>query len=89
METFKLALFLIAALTSLACTVMLFRAYGASRLRILFWSGLCFVGLTVNNVLLFVDLVLFPTSLDLRLWRHGTALIGLLFLLYGFVRKSE
>ena len=89
METFKVVLFLIAVLTSLACTVLLFRAYTTSRLRILLWSALCFVALTVNNLLLFVDLVILPTNVDLRLFRHVAALTGLVFLLYGFIRESE
>jgi hypothetical protein len=89
METFKLVLFVLAVVTSLACTVLLFRAYLQSRLRILLWSGLCFVCLTANNLLLFIDLVVLPTDVDLRVLRHGTALVGMLFLLYGFIRESE
>lgn len=89
METFKVVLFLVAILASLACTVLLFRAYFARRLRILLWSAFCFVGLTLNNLLLFVDLVLLPVSIDLRAVRHLAALVGLLFLLYGFIRESE
>ena len=89
METFKLVLFLLAMVTSLSCTVLLFRAYLQSRLRILLWSALCFVCLTANNLLLFVDIVVLPTEVDLRLLRHGTALVGMLFLIYGFIRESE
>jgi hypothetical protein len=89
MQTFKIVLFLLAIATSLACTLLLFRAYLESRLRILLWSALCFVCLTVNNVLLFVDLVLLPTTIDLSAARHATALVGMLFLLYGFIRESE
>jgi hypothetical protein len=89
MDTFKAVLFLIALLTSFACTVLLFRAYLSSRLRILLWSALCFVGLTVNNLLLFVDLVLLPESIDLRVYRNAAALVGMLFLIYGFIRESE
>src|SRR4051812_15150814 len=72
----------LAMLTSAACMWLLFRAYAASRLRLLLWSGLCFVLLTLNNVLLFCDLVLFP-DLDLRPYRVASALIGIGFLLYG------
>ena len=89
MDTFKALLYLIAMLTSGACMVLLFRAYFDSRLRILLWSALCFVGLTVNNTLLFVDLVLLPEAVDLRLYRHLAALAGMLFLIYGFIRESE
>ena len=89
METFKIVLFVLAIATSLGCTVLLFRRYLDTRLRILLWSSLCFVCLTVNNVLLFVDLVLLPVSVDLSAARHATALVGMLFLIYGFIRESE
>ena len=89
MNTFKAVLYLIAMLTSGACMLLLIRAYLDSRLRILLWSALCFVGLTVNNTLLFVDLVLLPDSIDLRLYRNTAALVGMLFLIYGFIRESE
>ena len=89
MDTFKAVLYLIAMLTSFACMLLLFRAYASSRLRILLWSALCFVGLTVNNTLLFVDLVLLPEAIDLRLYRNIAALVGMLFLIYGFIRESE
>lgn len=88
MQTFQVVLFLLAIATSLGCTVLLFRGYLSSRLRILLWSALCFVGLTVNNVLLFLDFLL-PEAMDLRVYRHSAALIGMLFLLYGFIRESE
>ena len=86
--TLKLALTLLASLTSLACMVLLFRAYFASGLRLLLWSALCFVCLTANNVLLFFDLVVFP-DLDLRIFRLYTALAGILLLLYGFLWEAE
>ena len=89
MDTFKAVLFVIALLTSFACMLLLFRAYLDTRLRILLWSALCFVGLTINNALLFVDLVLLPQTVDLRLYRHAAALTGMLFLIYGFIRESE
>ena len=90
METFKLVLFLLAIVTSLACTVLLFRGYLKTRLRILLWSALCFVCLTVNNVLLFIDLVVLPDRGRPAGGRATrTALVGMLFLLYGFIRESE
>jgi hypothetical protein len=79
---------LFAVLTSLACMVFLFRAYGSSRLRLLLWSALCFVFLSLNNMLLFIDLVT-PPEMDFRPYRLGVALVGVLFLLYGFVWEAE
>jgi hypothetical protein len=39
-------------------------------------------------MLLFVDLILFP-SIDLRVWRLIAALIGILCLLYAFIGEAE
>jgi hypothetical protein len=88
METFKFLLYLLAALTSGACMVLLFRAYARSGGRLLLWSALCFVCLTLNNLLLFFDLQIF-TQIDLRPYRLAAALLGLLFLLYGFITEAE
>jgi hypothetical protein len=79
----------LAMLTSAACMWFLFRAYAASRVRLLLWSGLCFVFLTLNNVFLFFDVVVFPVEVDLRPYRLAAALVAVGFLLYGFVWESE
>jgi len=79
----------LAMLTSAACMWFLFRAYAATHLRLLLWSGLCFVFLTLNNVFLFFDMVVFPVEVDLRPYRLGAALIGVGFLLYGFIWEAE
>jgi hypothetical protein len=88
MVTFNFIVYLLAVLTCLACTVLLFRGYAASGLRLLLWSALCFVFLTLNNLLLFFDIIVFA-ELDLRPFRLGAALIGLVFLLYGFIFESD
>jgi hypothetical protein len=89
MEVFKVALYLLAALTSVSCMVLLFRGYAHTGARLLLWSALCFVGLSVNNVLLFFDLVVFPTQVDLRVYRLVAALAGVLFLLYAFIWEAD
>jgi len=78
------AVYLLCALTSLVCAVLLLRGYRASRTPLLFWSCLCFVGLAVNNVLLFVDLVIVP-DYNLRVLRAATALTSLVLLIYDLV----
>ena len=88
MEAFKFLVTLFAALTSAACMLLLFRAYAKSGLRLLLWSALCFVCLTLNNALLFFDLSVF-TQADLRPYRLWAALAGVAFLLYGFIREVE
>jgi hypothetical protein len=84
-----LILYGLCALTSVACMLLLFRGYRRSGLRLLLWSALCFVGLSVSNILLFFDLAVFTDSVDLRPWRLAAALAGLLFLLYGFIWEAE
>lgn len=88
MENARIALYLLAIATSLACTLLLYRAYVRSHLRLLLWSACCFVGLTVNNVILFFDLVVYP-AMDLRPARLIAALAGMMFLLYAFIFESE
>lgn len=88
MEAFKIAVYLLAALASIFCMVLLLRGYARTGARLLLWSGLCFVGLTANNVLLFLDLGVFGLT-DLRMYRLLVALGGILFLLYGFIWEAE
>jgi hypothetical protein len=76
------------ALTSLACALLLLRAYRQSRARLLLWSGLCFVGLSLNNILLYVDKSIVPEQ-DLSGWRSLPALIGVMLLLYGLIWDSK
>ena len=78
------AVYALCAITSAGCALLLLRKYREKRLRLLLWSGLCFVGLTVNNVLLFLDFVVY-VSADLAAWRGVTATISLLILLYGLI----
>jgi hypothetical protein len=59
------------------------------RTRLLLWSSLCFVLLAVNNALLFIDLIIVPTGLDLSVWRSVTALAGVSVLLFGLIWESR
>jgi hypothetical protein len=86
--SFNLAVSSLAVLTSVACSVMLLRGYRRTALRLLLWTGLGFVCLSVNNVLLFIDLVLLP-AFDLRLYRFASSAAGLVFLLYGLIWEAE
>ena len=71
-------------LTSLLCAGLLWRSYLGSRYRLLMWSALCFTGLTLSNVLLMMDKLIFP-DLDLLPLRLASALVALLPLLYGLI----
>jgi hypothetical protein len=78
--------YLLCALTSLMCTGLLWRGYRTSRGQLLLWSSICFGLLAMNNVLLFIDLALFP-ELDFNgmFWRNLLAAGAGGALLYGLI----
>jgi hypothetical protein len=82
------AVYLLCAATSAACAVLLLRGHRRTGTSLLLWSGLCFVGLALNNAMLVVDLIVIP-DVDLSTWRLIPAAAGVAFLLYGLVWESE
>jgi hypothetical protein len=78
----------LAALVSFTCAILLLRGYARGRKKLLLWSGLCFLGLGLNNVLIFVDLVVFP-DVDLYAVRLATTLAAMTLLLYGLIWESD
>ena len=81
------AIYVLCALTSILCAALLLRGYLASRSALLFWSSLCFVGLAVNNLLLLLEVLVFP-EVDLGLWRSVSLLAAMMILLWGLVGES-
>ncbi len=73
---------------SLICAVMLLRGYFRNRLPLLLWSALCFVGLSANNALLFLDRITVP-EIDLSVFRGLTALVALALLVYGLISEAS
>lgn len=82
------AVYILCTLTSAACALLLLRGYGRSGMRLLLWSGLCFVALAVSNLVLFVDLVVAPGK-DMSLVRSGLGLVGVATLLYGLIWDAQ
>ena len=80
--------YLLQTFTSLLCAILLLRGYARGRRKLLLWSGLCFAGLTISSVLVFVDLVLLPT-IDLFLYRLFATAIAMAMLLYGLIWESQ
>lgn len=76
--------YLLCAATSIVCGVLLLRGYHLSKTQLLFWASLCFLGLAINNVILFVDLIILP-GVDLFWWRTLPAIGGMAILLYGLI----
>lgn len=80
-------IYVLCALTSLICATLLLRGWSKSRARLLFWSGLCFAGLAINNVLLIVDITVLP-QVDMEMWRTLPALAGISLLVYGLIWET-
>lgn len=81
--------YILCLLTSLLAAGLLMRAYLKTRSRLLLWTALCFGLLAVNNALLVTDRIIFPDTIDLRLWRQLTSLGAVGVLLVGFIWEAE
>jgi hypothetical protein len=81
---FGALVYTLCAIMALLCAALLLRAYWRSGYRLLLWSGLCFAGLTANNVLLVLDKVVFPQD-DLSSLRSFAALLAMIVLIYGLI----
>ncbi len=82
------AVYVLCGLTSVACALLLLRAYRQRGARLLLWSGLGFVGFAVGNLMLTVDLVVLPER-DFALMRSLPVLAGLAVLTYGLVWDTQ
>lgn len=80
--------YIFAALICFVCAVLLLRSFFAGRHRLLLWSGLCLLGLSLTNLITFADLILLPHT-DLYPVRLVCALVSMLLLLYGLVWEGE
>jgi hypothetical protein len=83
-----MALDVLTLLTTLLCAALLLRAYQNVRKRLLLWSGLCFVGLAVSNILRIADLRIFLAA-DLYTYRLGATAIAMGLLLWGLIWESQ
>ncbi len=82
------AVYILGTLVTLSCAILLLRAYARVHKRLLLWSGICFIGLAFNNLLVFLDLVIFP-EIDLYRFRLSAAAISMLILLYGLIWEGD
>lgn len=80
--------YILCSLVALICAYLLLRAYARSRYRLLLWSGLCFVGLTLNSIGLYLDKIIF-TEIDLSVYRSAISLAAMVVLLFGLVWDTE
>lgn len=80
--------YILCAATCLVCAVMLFRGYQQSKVRLLFWSSLCFLGLMLDNIMLYVDVVVVP-DVNLAFWRKLPGFLATALLVFGLVWESK
>ncbi len=73
-------------IVSAACAFLLLRGYSASRVRLLLWSGIGFVGIALNNLILVID---DRVMADLSAVRSTPTLIGLVFFIWGLVTERN
>lgn len=82
------AVYILCAVTSALCAFLLLRSYRRGRTRLLLWTSVAFIGLTLNNIILCIDLVFTGPELDLSLARNLSGLFALGALLFGLVWHS-
>ena len=88
MISFEAVVYFLCAVSSALCFYLLLFAFRRQRERLLLWSSLCFGLLAVNNLLVFVDIILLP-EMNLIPVRSATALGAVGVLLYGFIWEIE
>jgi hypothetical protein len=85
----RAAVYILNCVTLAACSVLLLRGYWRGKQRLLLWSGLCFAGLSVSSLLVFVDLVVLPTQMDLYPMRLIVAAVAMVLLVWGLIWEGQ
>lgn len=80
--------YILNSVTFASCSALLARAYWRVRQRLLFWSALCFAGLALSNVFVFLDLVAFP-EINFYPYRLISAAVAMLLLMFGLIWESQ
>ena len=88
MRSLEGSVYIACALTALACSALLMRGWLHSRVSLLLWTSLFFGALALENLILFVDIVVTP-EYDLALFRNLTALCGVMVLVVGLVWETK
>lgn len=73
---------------TLTCASLLLTGYRRSRLPLLGYVGFCFLFLSLNSILAFVDLLLLP-DVDLTFGRYASTLVALSILFVGLIWEGE
>jgi hypothetical protein len=82
-------IYFLGALTSFLCAGLLFRSYLRTGANLLFWSSICFLGLTIDNsILMLVDVLIYPEA-NLYWMRQLGSLCGLTLLIYSMIWHTK
>jgi len=81
-------LYLLCTFTALLCCVLLLRGFYRTRVPFLCWTGLSFAAITLENLILFLDRIVF-LSIDLSAWHAAAGLIAVVVLLYGLIWRHK
>ena len=82
------AIYLLCAVTSLGAAFLLLRYFRRRRTRLLLWSAISFTGLAVNNVLVYLDLGLFP-DIDMSVVRSLAGAAAMLVLACALASDTD
>lgn len=80
--------YLLCTFTSFLCAIMLFRAFRKSQFRLLFWSSMGFTGFAISNILLIIDVVVFPEVTFIINFRSIPAVVGMITMIYGLIMEE-
>lgn len=81
--------YFLCAITSGTCSTLIYRRYRSGPTKFLFWMMIGFIGLFISQFLMVIDLVVFPTEIDLAIPRSVVTLLSLCFMIFGFVWETE
>ncbi|MBY0546466.1 MAG: hypothetical protein K2W95_04200 [Candidatus Obscuribacterales bacterium] len=81
-------IYALCAIASIVCFGLLFRSAVASKQRLIFWTAFCFFLLSIQNIILFIDLTVISQT-DLSIWRTSAGFVGCSGLLFALLWESR
>jgi hypothetical protein len=88
MDVVESAAYFLCMISSLICLLLLIRGYRRTRVKLLLWCALGFVGFAANNFFLFLDALIFP-DVNLMPARLITAFAAVSVLFYGLTWEVD
>jgi hypothetical protein len=76
--------YILCAVTSLGIAILLWRGARRGGGGLLMWSSLCFIAMTANNLLLYVNFFVLP-NVDLLLAARLVTTVGIILLNVGLI----